>query len=99
MMKSIIYPGVICFSLLFLGTESCEKNLPEPSASDKFQKVLDKKLEEFQGKGISAAISFNTDEIWSAESGISNGSLPIESNMVFCISSVTKTFIARSASN
>ena len=94
MMKSIIYPGVICFSLLFLGTKSCEKTLPQPSASDKFQKVLDTKLEEFQGKGISAAISFNTDEIWSGESGISNGSLSIEDNMVFGIGSVTKTFIA-----
>jgi D-alanyl-D-alanine carboxypeptidase len=93
-MNLIKWLGVTFFSVLLLGTKSCEKNLPELSASDTFQMILNKKLEEFEGKGISAAISFNTDEIWSGESGISNGSLPIEENMVFCIGSVTKTFIA-----
>jgi D-alanyl-D-alanine carboxypeptidase len=93
-MKSIKYPGIISFALFLLGTMSCEKNLPEPSVSEKLQKVLDMKLEEVHGKGVSAAISFNTNEIWSGESGISNGTIPIEDNMIFCIGSVTKTFIA-----
>ncbi|KPK85553.1 MAG: hypothetical protein AMS27_07005 [Bacteroides sp. SM23_62_1] len=67
---------------------------PEPTTSEKLQKVLDNNLEEFNGKGVSAAVIFQNQDLWSGTSGISFGTSSITKDMIFNIGSVTKTFIA-----
>lgn len=89
-----IVPGLLMlFSLLINCCTETEPE-PEPTTSEKLQKVLDNNLKVFNGKGVSAAVVFQNRDLWTGTSGISFGTSAITKDMVFNIGSVTKTFIA-----
>jgi len=75
---------------------SCNEKIPHPELTDfqKFQNILDHNIELYGVKGVSAAVKFQDQSIWYGTSGISYGTTSVSDQMVFCIGSITKTFIA-----
>lgn len=97
-MKRIIFLS-FAFSLLVMIFTSCSKDSPVESQKnltfdEKLQKALDDGIESQHGKGVSAAVVFENQDMWSGTSGISFGSTAITKDMVFGVGSVTKTFVA-----
>jgi len=80
-------------SLLFCSCENTEKE-QELTRSQRLQEVLDTYLETFNAKGVSAAVAFQNQDIWSGTSGVSFGTTAISEDMIFCIGSLTKSFMA-----
>lgn len=96
-MKMLKFIKVLGLLLLFsLMLNCCKDTLtePEPTTAESLQRILDNNLEAFNGKGVSAAIVFQNQNIWSGTSGISFGTTAITEDMIFGIGSVTKTFMA-----
>jgi D-alanyl-D-alanine carboxypeptidase len=58
------------------------------------QKILDKGIEKHGAKGVSAAVIFPDDHIWTGVSGISHDHMAIRPDMVFAIGSATKNIVA-----
>lgn len=78
-------------------------NIQSNSISDKYteltnrlQKALDDGLNAGQGKGVAAAVIFPDETIWTGSSGFSDpeSKTKIDSDMLFNIASINKTFIA-----
>ena len=96
MNRSKIY-NVIVAVLLVLNLVFCSKDKttePEPTTAEELQEVLDEKLENYNGTGVSAAVIFPNGDTWSGASGISFGTTAVTPDMIFGAGSVTKTFIA-----
>ncbi len=94
-MKIFKSTEVLSIALLsFLIFYSCSDEVPEPTRSKIFQNVLDKNLEAFNGKGVSAAVVFQDQDSWSGTSGVSFGTTAITEDMIFCTGSLTKSYIA-----
>ena len=96
-MKMVKFINVLGSLLLISLMFDCSKDSatePEPTTSDSFQAVLDNNLEAYNGTGVSAAVIFQNQDIWSGTSGVSFGATAITEDMIFGIGSVTKTFIA-----
>ena len=68
-------------------------NKPE-SFEDRLQEVLDEGIKEFNVRGVSAAIIFEGDSIWTGVSGVSHDTVVMKSDMLFAIGSVTKNVMA-----
>ena len=80
-----------------LGFVFCSRDNPtqhEPTLGEQLQAALDDAIATMGGKGISLAVIFPDEEIWTGVSGISHGTTPITSDMLFSIGSATKTFTA-----
>jgi D-alanyl-D-alanine carboxypeptidase len=58
------------------------------------QQVLDHGVDNFKGKGISAAVILPDGSTWMGVSGVSYGSVSIETDMRFGAGSITKNFTA-----
>ena len=67
---------------------------PGPTLSQELQEVLDNTLEIHNGIGVSAAVLMPGQEIWVGASGISHDTVPIETDMIFCLGSITKNYMA-----
>jgi D-alanyl-D-alanine carboxypeptidase len=93
LLKSVNVMLLLLFFLIFGCSEDSSTN-PEQTASQIYQSVLDNNLEAMNGTGVSAAVAFQSGEIWTGTNGISYGNTPISKDMLFGIGSVTKTFIA-----
>jgi len=63
----------------------------EITLADRLQRVLDTSREEHSVKGISAALKIPGQETLLLTSGLSEDSIPITSDMIFNMASVTKT--------
>ena len=61
---------------------------------DQFQKVLEKGINRYNDRGVSAAVVFSDNKIWTGTSGISYDTVSIKPDMLFAIGSVTKNFVA-----
>jgi len=61
---------------------------------DDLQNALDIGLNKYEGKGVSAAVIMPDGERWVGASGVSYGSIPITTDMVFGAGSITKNFTA-----
>lgn len=85
--RSILILSIIC---LFTCC-SCTQEMP---IEDQMQNVLDKGIAKHEVNGVSATVIFPDGQIWNGVSGISHDMVPIESNMLFAIGSVTKNFVA-----
>jgi len=76
---------------------SCSKDSPpEPKKTfaQELQITLDETLESNNGIGASMTVITSNGEILNGVSGVSHGTTPISSDMIFNIASVTKTFTA-----
>ena len=80
---------VMCIICIFVC--SCAQ---ETSVEDRMQRVLDKNIAKYEVNGVSASVIFPDGRVWNGVSGISHDAVPIETNMVFAIGSVTKNFVA-----
>jgi len=93
---------IICFInlislLLFLNFLSCSKDScvePEPTIAGELQEILHNARSIYDINGISAAVLIPGEEIWLGASGVSHETVVINSEMLFCGGSVTKTFTA-----
>ena len=61
---------------------------------DRMQKILDKGIDKYGARGVSAAVIFPDGKVWTGVSGISHDTVAIESDMLFAIGSVTKNIVA-----
>jgi D-alanyl-D-alanine carboxypeptidase len=91
MLKKVSLQMLLILSLM-LNIDACSKsNLP---LSEQLQAVLDKKLKDYDVKGVSAAIIMPNGEIWRGVSGFSHDSVKISPDMLFAIGSITKNMVA-----
>jgi len=58
------------------------------------QRVLDKGINKYGARGVSAAVIFPDGTIWTGVSGISHENVAIEPDMLFAIGSITKNVVA-----
>jgi D-alanyl-D-alanine carboxypeptidase len=89
MTKVKIYLITIIF-LCFIASFNCSQMLVE----DQFQKALEKGIKRYNDRGVSAAIVFSDNKIWTGVSGISHDTVSIKPDMLFAIGSVTKNIVA-----
>jgi CubicO group peptidase (beta-lactamase class C family) len=61
---------------------------------DQMQTVLDKGINDYNIKGVSAAVIFPGDKIWTGVSGISHDTVSMKPDMLFAIGSITKNMVA-----
>jgi D-alanyl-D-alanine carboxypeptidase len=66
----------------------------EPALREKMQRVLDEGINDYNFKGVSAAVIFPEDKIWTGVSGISHDTVSIKPDMLFAIGSITKNMVA-----
>lgn len=78
----------IITSLLSL---SCSDN---SSLDEKLQRVLDKGINRYNVRGVSAAAILPDGSVWTGVSGISHDTVSIKPNMLFAIGSITKNVVA-----
>jgi len=67
---------------------------PQRPINERLQKVLDKGIKKYNVRGVSAAIIFPEDQIWTGVSGISHDSVAMKPDMLFAIGSITKNVVA-----
>ena len=79
---AIIHSLILC---------TCE---PKSSLESRMQNVLDKGIQQYNVRGVSAAVIFPNEKIWSGASGISHDSAAINPDMLFAIGSITKNIVA-----
>jgi D-alanyl-D-alanine carboxypeptidase len=77
--------------LFFLVSFACTDNRP---LEQQQQSVLDKGIQKYNVKGVSAAVIMPGRETWLGTAGLSHGSVPVEPGMVSAIGSITKNVVA-----
>ena len=88
-MKTITF--FLAVSLLYLTFCSPTPELP---FEDRLQSVLDREIHASDTKGVSAAVLFPDETIWTGTSGISHDTVAISPDMLFAIGSITKNMVA-----
>ena len=88
-MKTITF--FLAVSLLYLTFCSPTPELP---FEDRLQSVLDREIRASDTKGVSAAVLFPGETIWTGTSGISHDTVAISPDMLFAIGSITKNMVA-----
>ena len=87
----------ILILILLLWTLSCynkDTSQPEITLGEKLDYAMKSPFEENESVGVSAAVLVPDKNIWTGVMGISHEGTPITSDMLFCMASVTKTFIS-----
>ncbi len=64
------------------------------TSGEKLQKILDKGVKKHKLRGVSVAVAFGSDSVWTGTSGISHDTVAMHPDMLFSIGSVTKNFVA-----
>ena len=92
-MKTILYSSciILLVSLSFLSSCSAKDKV---SLEEKLQQVLDEKISKYDVRGVSAAIIFPDQKIWTGVSGVSYDTVSIKPDMLFAIGSITKNVVA-----
>jgi len=93
-MKKIYLLKFLCLFVFLGATRTPVKASVDPALDSTLQHCLDSVLAYYQMKGISAAAYIPGQGMWQGVSGVSYGTVPIDSDMVFNIGSITKTFIS-----
>ena len=62
--------------------------------AEQLQQVINEAIEDYNIKGISAAVSTKSGDIWAGASGISHDTVNMNTDMLLGIGSITKNFIA-----
>jgi D-alanyl-D-alanine carboxypeptidase len=92
-MRRVLLLLIPFFSTIFLTISSCSSTRESP-VEDELQLILDQGVQEPHGRGVSAAIIFPDQTVWTGTSGISYDTVPIEPDMLFAVGSIKKNFIA-----
>lgn len=85
--------------LWIVGFISCSQKppvFPEVPFSDMLQDVIDSKLEDYDGTGVSVAVVIPGYKTWCGVSGMSDSSTsePVQPDMLFGIASIGKNYVA-----
>lgn len=84
-----------CFALLLCSAFSFSaKAQIDPALAVILQNTIDSLQQAYQVKGVSAAAYIPGQGIWYGAAGESHAGVPVDSNMLFSIGSITKTFVA-----
>lgn len=86
--------AIMITAAVFVSCSEDNPAQPEPTMGEELQAALDNGIATMGGKGISLALIMPDGEIWTGVSGVSHGTTPITSDMLFSIGSATKTFTA-----
>lgn len=92
-MKTTVY-SVIINILLSLSCLTSYSDGDNVLLEEKLQKVLDEKISKYDVRGVSAAVIFPDQKIWTGVSGISYDTVSIKPDMLFAIGSITKNVVA-----
>ena len=93
-MKRIYTRFILVFTLLFaLNTAPAAASI-DPGLDSSLQHCIDSLRVYYQLKGITAAAYIPHQGMWQGVTGVSYGAVPIDSDMILNIGSITKTFIA-----
>ena len=86
---------LIAALLATTGLQSTAEDLQQvtPSLSDALQAALDQTFSAFNVMGCSAAVLLPCGAMWQGVTGLSHDDLPVASDMLFCVGSVTKNYI------
>ena len=87
-------PGIVFLVGILLATAVTGSSSLGNTLDDKLRTVLDDGIKKHKTRGVSAAIVFPDGRCWTGASGISHEAVPMQSDMVFAIGSVTKNFVA-----
>lgn len=83
------------FAVFILSTLSFQgKAQVDPALAALLQNTVDSLQQVYQVKGVSAAAYIPGQGIWYGAAGESHAGVPVDSNMLFAMASITKTFIA-----
>ena len=91
-----VFASLLVVGLLVTTAVGCGDDVPErelPFAQE-LQDALDAGLEEYGGKGLSAAVIMPDGAKWAGVSGVSHGTTPVTPDMPFAAGSITKTWTA-----
>ncbi len=80
---------LLSFSLIFTSCSQDTRTLEE-----KLQVVLDENIEDYDVRGVSAAIIMPGRPIWKGVAGISHDTVKMSPDLLFAIGSITKNFVA-----
>lgn len=91
--RTFVFPVLIlvAFSLLFASFSSSEA---KTAIDERLQRVLDRGIEKYDARGVSAAAVFSDRRVWTGTGGISHDTVPIAPSMLFAIGSITKNVVA-----
>ena len=92
-MKKITYSSIIVL-LLILSCLTSYSNENKTILEERLQKVLDEKISKYDVRGVSAAVIFPDQKIWTGVSGISYDTVSMKTDMLFAIGSITKNVVA-----
>ncbi|HOW66013.1 MAG TPA: serine hydrolase [Candidatus Paceibacterota bacterium] len=79
-------------ALWFVTVVTCARPVYPPP--DRLQAALDKRVQQYDVKGASAAVLFPDGTIWRGVSGISHPDVKMSPDMAFAIGSITKNMVA-----
>ncbi len=92
MKKLLKYLGFTC--ILLLSRSAYSQNTINPAMAVALQNSLNSIKTSMQVKGVSAAAYIPGQSMWKGVSGVSHDSVMVDTNMLFSIGSITKTFVA-----
>jgi len=84
---------VVLFTAILTILTSCSSGDQHP-IEQKLQETLDRQIQKYGVRGVSAAVIFPDRNVWTGVSGISHDTVLIEPDMLFAIGSITKNFVA-----
>src|SRR5690242_20597006 len=93
-MIQVYRPFLFCMFSFVLLIRTPVKASIDPGLDSTLQHCQYSVLAHYELKGISAAAYLHGHGVWQGLSGVSHDSVPIDSDMVFSIGSITKTFIS-----
>ena len=82
------------YTILLLAIITLCSCRPRLSLDEQMQRVLDNGIRKHDIHGVSAAVIFPDDSVWTGVSGTSHDSIAMAPDMVFAIGSITKNVVA-----
>lgn len=91
--RYLITPGVFTVCIVLSLTLKSQSSI-SPALATALQNSINTLRATYNVKGISAAAYIPHQGIWKGVTGISHGTVPIDTTMLFSMGSITKTFVA-----
>jgi len=93
MKTKIFFSTIILFTAILTTLTSCSSSDQHP-IEQRLQETLDREIQKYGVRGVSAAVIFPDKKVWTGVSGISHDIVLIEPDMPFAIGSITKNVVA-----
>ncbi len=93
MKTKLYFSTIVLFTAILTALTSCSSGDQHP-IEQRLQETLDREIQKNGVRGISAAVIFPDQRIWTGVSGISHDTISMKPDMLFAIGSITKNFVA-----